>query len=87
LRGVVDAHLLVDAITSASASSGAAAAQPFTERRYEGGGGYTHEIDGPDGSYLDLARRRASSSRATRSSRSRTTSRGRTAFYRTRTGR
>jgi hypothetical protein len=55
-RGLVDAHLLVDAITSASASSGAAAAQPFTERRYEGGAGYTREIDGPDGSYLDLVR-------------------------------
>ncbi len=55
-RGLVNAHLLVDAITSASASSGAAAAEPFTERRYEGGIGYAREIDGPTDSYLDLVR-------------------------------
>lgn len=42
-HGTADAHLLVDAITSASASSGAAD-EPFTERRYEGGGGYAHEL-------------------------------------------
>jgi hypothetical protein len=42
-HGTVDAHLLVDAITSASASSGAAD-DAFTERRYEGGGGYLHEL-------------------------------------------
>lgn len=42
-HGTVDAHLLVDAITSASASSGAAD-EPFTERRYEAGGGYLHEL-------------------------------------------
>lgn len=46
-RGLVNAHFLVDAITSASAGSGAANAQPFTERRYEGGIGYVHELDGP----------------------------------------
>lgn len=46
-RGLVNAHFLVDAITSASAGSGAANAQPFTERRYEGGFAYTHELDGP----------------------------------------
>jgi hypothetical protein len=46
-RGTVNAHFLVDAITSASAGSGAANAQPFTERRYEGGASYTHELDGP----------------------------------------
>jgi len=43
-HGIVTAHFLVDAITSASASSGAANANPFTERRYEGGAGYTHEL-------------------------------------------
>jgi Protein of unknown function (DUF3570) len=42
-RGTADAHLLVDAITSASASSGAAD-EPFTEKRYEGGGGYAHQL-------------------------------------------
>ena len=46
-RGLLDAHLLVDAITSASAGSGAATATPFTERRYEGGASYAHELDGP----------------------------------------
>lgn len=46
-RGTVNAHFLVDAITSASAGSGAANAAAFTERRYEGGGSYTHELDGP----------------------------------------
>ena len=45
-RGLVTAHFLVDAITSASSGSGAANAA-FTERRYEGGAGYTHELDGP----------------------------------------
>jgi hypothetical protein len=44
-RGVVNAHLLVDAITSASASSGADNAMPFTENRVEGGVGYTHDLD------------------------------------------
>lgn len=41
--GLVTAHFLVDAITSASASSGAENATPFTENRIEGGAGYTHE--------------------------------------------
>jgi hypothetical protein len=45
LHGIVTGHFLVDAITSASASSGAADAKPFTERRYEGGLGYAHEVD------------------------------------------
>src|SRR4051812_49961908 len=40
VHGVVTGHFLVDAITSASASSGAADATAFTERRYEGGLGY-----------------------------------------------
>jgi hypothetical protein len=43
-HGVVTAHFLVDAITSASASSGASSGSSFTERRYEGGGGYAHQI-------------------------------------------
>jgi hypothetical protein len=55
-RGLFTGHLLVDAITSASASSGAAPATPFTENRYEGGAGYGHELDGPDGSFLDVVR-------------------------------
>ena len=44
-RGVLTGHVLVDAITSASAGSGAANAQPFTERRYEGAVGYMHQLD------------------------------------------
>ena len=44
-RGTVTGHLLVDAITSASASSGSFNAQPFTEKRYEAGLGYLHEFD------------------------------------------
>lgn len=55
-RGLVTGHMLVDAITSASASSGAAAAEPFTENRYEGGLGYAHEFDGPEDSILDVFR-------------------------------
>lgn len=55
-RGLVTGHLLVDAITSASASSGAAAAEPFTEKRFEAGGGYAHELDGPEDSFLDVVR-------------------------------
>lgn len=43
-HGVVTGHFLVDAITSASASSGATDAAPFTEQRYEGGLGYTHQV-------------------------------------------
>jgi hypothetical protein len=44
-RGLVNAHFLVDAITSASQSAGAVNAEPFTENRVEGGAGYTHLID------------------------------------------
>ena len=44
-RGVVKAHFLADAITSASASAGASNAEPFTELRYEGGVAYTHDLD------------------------------------------
>ena len=51
-HGLATGHLAVDAITSASASSGAEA-DPFTERRYEGGAGYAHELEGPDGSWVD----------------------------------
>jgi hypothetical protein len=42
--GEADAHLLVDAITSASAASGSTG-RPFSERRWEVGGGYRHTID------------------------------------------
>jgi hypothetical protein len=42
-RGLVTAHFLVDSITSASASSGAAG-KPFTERRIEAGAGYAREL-------------------------------------------
>lgn len=55
-RGVLQAHLLVDAITSASAGSGAANGTPFTEKRYEAGGRYIHELDGPRDSIIDLFR-------------------------------
>lgn len=44
-RGLVDAHFLVDAITSASASSGADNSTPFTENRIEAGAGYAHDFD------------------------------------------
>src|SRR5688500_11810240 len=44
-RGLVNAHFLVDAITSASQSAGAENAEPFTENRVEGGIGYTHLVD------------------------------------------
>jgi len=54
-RGLLQAHLLVDAITSASPGSGAAGAA-FTEKRYEAGGRYTHELDGPRDSIIDLFR-------------------------------
>jgi hypothetical protein len=55
-RGLVTGHMLVDAITSASASSGAAEAEPFTERRYEAGLGYAHELDGPEDTIIDVIR-------------------------------
>jgi hypothetical protein len=45
-RGLVTGHFLVDAITSASQSAGAVNAEPFTERRYEAGLGYAHQLDG-----------------------------------------
>lgn len=41
--GRLNAHTLVDAITSASAASGASG-EAFTERRYEGGVGYQHTL-------------------------------------------
>ncbi|HTR51088.1 MAG TPA: DUF3570 domain-containing protein [Kofleriaceae bacterium] len=47
-RGAVDAHLLVDAVSSASAGAGTGNAQVFSKQRYEAGGGYTHEWDGAD---------------------------------------
>lgn len=43
LHGTVEAHVLVDAITSASTSSGASDTA-FSERRYEGGAGYNHDF-------------------------------------------
>jgi hypothetical protein len=45
-HGIATGHFLVDAITSASASSGAADDTAFTERRYELGLGYAHELAG-----------------------------------------
>ncbi len=42
--GLATAHFLVDAITSASASSGAENSMPFTENRYEGGVSYTRDV-------------------------------------------
>jgi hypothetical protein len=66
-RGLITAHFLVDAITSASAGSGAANGVAFTERRYEAGGGYTHELDGPRGSWVDKIRVGADSKYSTES--------------------
>ena len=43
-RGLLTAHFLVDAITSASAGSGAANGVAFVEHRYEGAAGYTHQV-------------------------------------------
>ncbi len=43
-HGIVTGHFLVDAITSASSSSGAVNALPFNELRYEAGVGYTREL-------------------------------------------
>jgi len=43
-HGTIDAHVLVDAITSASAASGAVDAA-FSEKRVEAGGGYAHVLD------------------------------------------
>lgn len=54
-RGLLDAHLLVDAITSASAGSGAATANAFTETRYEAGARYTHELAVPFADVLRLS--------------------------------
>lgn len=45
MRGLVTGHFLVDSITSASASSGADSAQPFTENRIESGLGYAQQLD------------------------------------------
>jgi hypothetical protein len=42
--GAVDAHFLVDSITSASSSTGAQNGVSFTERRYKGGLAYTHDV-------------------------------------------
>lgn len=55
-RGLLSAHLLVDAITSASGASGAVGGKGFTEQRYEGGVGYLQELDGPSGSIVDRIR-------------------------------
>jgi hypothetical protein len=56
-RGLLDAHVLVDAVTSASAGAGGTAVSPqFSKNRYEGGVGYTHEYDGPAGTLLDAFR-------------------------------
>lgn len=43
-RGTVDAHFLVDAITSASAATGASGVA-FTEKRYEAGASYRRQLD------------------------------------------
>lgn len=51
-RGLVNGHFLVDAITSASQSAGAAGATAFTENRIEGGLGYTHLVDLVDGARI-----------------------------------
>ena len=55
-HGLVTGHILVDAITSASANGAAAVTEPFTENRYEGGLGYAHELRGPEDTILDVIR-------------------------------
>jgi hypothetical protein len=56
-RGLLDAHLLADAITSASAGGGAANGTPFSKTRYEAGAQYTHELDPPSGqTFMDRLR-------------------------------
>jgi hypothetical protein len=42
-NGLATGHVLVDAITSASGASGAAG-EAFSEKRYEAGGGYAHQL-------------------------------------------
>ncbi len=67
-RGLLDAHLLVDAITSASSGSGAANGNPFTEHRYEAGAAYTHELDGPASlGFVDTVRVRGEGKASTES--------------------
>jgi hypothetical protein len=56
-RGLLDAHLLADAITSASAGGGAMNGTPFSKTRYEAGAQYTHELDPPSGqTFMDRLR-------------------------------
>jgi hypothetical protein len=55
-RGLLAAHVVIDAVTSASAGSGAANAVPFSKQRYEAGASYTHEFDGPANSFLNRYR-------------------------------
>jgi hypothetical protein len=56
-RGVLTAHMLVDAVTSASAGVGAFNGVPFSKARFEAGAGYVRELDGPTGqSFLDHIR-------------------------------
>jgi len=43
-HGSLDAHVLVDAITSASVGAGGAGGGAFSERRYELGVGYIHQL-------------------------------------------
>jgi hypothetical protein len=43
-KGHLEAHFLVDSITSASAATGTANGQEFTETRYEVGGDYTYDL-------------------------------------------
>ena len=45
-KGRVDAHFLVDSITSASSATGSMDNESFTERRYEAGFGYSHLVLG-----------------------------------------
>ncbi len=54
-RGRVDGHALLDAITSASAAAGSDD-EAFTERRYEVGAGYAHQLLGQRVGPLDTLR-------------------------------
>ncbi|HEY1811842.1 MAG TPA: DUF3570 domain-containing protein [Kofleriaceae bacterium] len=55
-RGLVTTHVLVDAITSASAGAGASNGVAFSKTREEFGAGYIHELDGPHDSFVDKIR-------------------------------
>jgi len=61
-HGIATGHFLVDAITSASASSGAADAAAFTEQRYEGSDTRSRSITSSSAARSSARRRGTTSS-------------------------